>query len=115
MAGKMSTFISEKESTPRTNIRSAMTATESGRRKARRTIHIGREAFGNGARFYARKAFRSLDQDRAPFRTEQVSLRKRLRGVTLAVPKRSAPKKFPCALQPQQQYLSKTPVSHFAA
>src|SRR6516225_9935876 len=80
MAGKMSTFISEKESTPSSNIRSAVTATESGRRKARRTIHIGREAFGNGARFYARKAFRSRDQDRAPFRTGQVSFRKRSRG-----------------------------------
>src|SRR5262245_17141291 len=72
----MSTFIREKDRTPSTNIRSAMTATESGRRRARRTIHIGREALGSRARFYARKAFRSRDKDRAAFQTWQVSIPK---------------------------------------
>src|SRR5258708_34737864 len=41
MDGKMSAFINPKLSTPRTSIRSAITATDSGRRSARRTIHIG--------------------------------------------------------------------------
>src|SRR5271156_1499816 len=36
----MSTFIIANESTPRTSIRSAMTVTESGRRRANSTIHM---------------------------------------------------------------------------
>ena len=40
MAGKMSTFISSNERTPSTSIKRAITATEIGRRNARRTSHI---------------------------------------------------------------------------
>src|SRR5262249_38389613 len=41
MAGKMSTFMRRNDTTPSTRSRIAITATVSGRRSARRTIHIG--------------------------------------------------------------------------
>src|SRR6266851_3990757 len=53
--GKMSTFMRPKLSTPSTSIRSAITATESGRRSARRTIHIR----------YAESELSSLSRNRA--------------------------------------------------
>src|SRR5581483_1271334 len=45
MAGKISTFMSENDRTPSTSISSAITATESGRRNARRTIHINERCY----------------------------------------------------------------------
>jgi hypothetical protein len=40
MEGKMSAFMKAKDKAPSTSMRSAMTATESGRRSAMRTSHI---------------------------------------------------------------------------
>jgi len=43
IAGKMSTFMRRNATAPSTSIKSAMTATVSGRRNASRTIHTGED------------------------------------------------------------------------
>ncbi len=78
MDGKMSAFINPKLSTPRTSIRSAITATESGRRSARRTIHIGdAESRFQGSLSRTRAARFSDDY--------QIDFQNRLRDATIQV------------------------------